>query len=126
MQRSEEFELNGVPLCTYPPYNANGSAILYAHGGGWIGGHLGGCDEPVRAIANETGAVVVATTYHLAPEARFETPHGIAQGGLRRAESRGGTSEATVPRPPGERPSDRRVRCASWMNFEKGLQQCGV
>ena len=29
------------------------------------------CDEPARAMANETGAVVVATTYHLAPEARF-------------------------------------------------------
>ncbi len=71
VQRVEELELNGVPLRIYTPHSANGSAILYTHGGGWIGGHLGVCDEPVRAIANETGAVVVATTYRLAPEARF-------------------------------------------------------
>jgi acetyl esterase len=67
----EDLALNGVPLRVYTPENANGSAILYTHGGGWIGGHLGVCDEPVRAIANETGAIVVATTYRLAPEARF-------------------------------------------------------
>ncbi|MGH8517923.1 MAG: alpha/beta hydrolase [Panacagrimonas sp.] len=67
----EEHAPGGVPLRVYVPANANGSAILYTHGGGWIGGHLGVCDEPARAMANETGATVVATTYHLAPEARF-------------------------------------------------------
>lgn len=67
----EECTINGVALRVYTPTQANGSAILYTHGGGWIGGHLGVCDEPVRALANETGAVVVATTYRLAPEARF-------------------------------------------------------
>ena len=67
----EQLELKGVALRVYTPAKANGSAILYTHGGGWIGGHLGLCDEPVRAIANETGAVVVATTYRLAPEAHF-------------------------------------------------------
>jgi len=69
----EELALNGVPLRVYTPANANGSAILYTHGGGWVGGHLGVCDEPVRSIANETGAVVVATSYSLAPESRFPT-----------------------------------------------------
>ena len=69
----EEHAIDGVPLRVYTPENANGSAILYTHGGGWIGGHLGVCDEPVRALANETGATIVATTYHLAPEARFPT-----------------------------------------------------
>jgi acetyl esterase len=67
----EDLDLNGVALRVYTPANANGSAILYTHGGGWIGGHLGICDEPVRAMANETGATVVATSYRLAPEARF-------------------------------------------------------
>ena len=67
----EDHAPGGVALRVYVPANANGSAILYTHGGGWIGGHLGVCDEPARAMANETGAVVVATTYHLAPEARF-------------------------------------------------------
>ena len=67
----EDLDLNSVPLRVYTPDNANGSAILYTHGGGWVGGHLGVCDEPARAMANETGAVVVATSYRLAPEARF-------------------------------------------------------
>jgi len=71
VEHVEELALDGVPLRVYRPAGANGSAILYTHGGGWIGGHLGVCDEPVRALANETGAVVVATTYRLAPEARF-------------------------------------------------------
>ena len=71
VERVEEHAPGGVPLRVYVPANANGSAILYTHGGGWIGGHLGVCDEPARAMANETGATVVATTYHLAPEARF-------------------------------------------------------
>jgi len=71
VEHVEELALDGVPLRVYRPAGANGSAILYTHGGGWIGGHLDVCDEPVRAIANETGAVVVATTYRLAPEARF-------------------------------------------------------
>lgn len=69
--RVEDHAPGGVPLRVYVPANANGSAILYTHGGGWIGGNLGVCDEPVRAMANETGATVIATTYHLAPEARF-------------------------------------------------------
>jgi acetyl esterase len=71
VEQVEELALDGVPLRVYRPVGANGSAILYTHGGGWIGGHLDVCDEPVRALANETGAVVVATTYRLAPEARF-------------------------------------------------------
>jgi acetyl esterase len=67
----EEHVLDDVPLRVYTPDDANGSAILYTHGGGWVGGNLGVCDEPVRALANESGAVVVATTYRLAPEAKF-------------------------------------------------------
>jgi acetyl esterase len=73
VERVEDLDLDGVPLRVYVPAKANGSAILYVHGGGWIGGHLGVCDEPARAMANETRAIVVATSYHLAPEARFPT-----------------------------------------------------
>jgi acetyl esterase len=71
MARTEDYVLEGVPLRVYVPAEANGSAILYTHGGGWIGGHLGVCDEPARALAHETGATVVATSYRLAPESRF-------------------------------------------------------
>lgn len=67
----EDIDRNGVAMRVYTPANANGSGILYVHGGGFIGGHLGVCDEPARALANETGAVVFATTYRLAPEAKF-------------------------------------------------------
>jgi len=73
VERVDDLDLDGVPLRVYVPAKANGSAILYVHGGGWIGGHLGVCDEPARAMANETRAIVVATSYHLAPEARFPT-----------------------------------------------------
>jgi acetyl esterase len=73
MARTEDHVLDGTPLRVYVPHNATGAAMLYTHGGGWVGGHLGVCDEPVRSLAAETGATVIATTYALAPEARFPT-----------------------------------------------------
>lgn len=69
--RTEDHAPHGAPLRVYVPATANGAGLLYIHGGGWIGGNLRVCDEPVRALANETGATVVATSYRLAPEARF-------------------------------------------------------
>ena len=45
--------------------------IVYFHGGGWVGGSLAVVDEPCRAIANRCGAVVIAASYRLSPEARF-------------------------------------------------------
>jgi acetyl esterase len=69
--RVEDHVLDGVPLRVYVPNEASGAALLYIHGGGWVGGHLGVCDEPARALTNETGATVIATSYPLAPEARF-------------------------------------------------------
>lgn len=69
----EDIDLDGVAMRVYTPANTNGSGILYVHGGGFIGGHLGVCDEPARALANETGAVVFATSYRLAPESKFPT-----------------------------------------------------
>jgi acetyl esterase/lipase len=44
---------------------------VYYHGGGWVGGSLAVVDEPCRALANRNGAIVVAATYRLSPEARF-------------------------------------------------------
>ena len=45
--------------------------LVYYHGGGWVGGSLAVADEPCRALANRNGAIVVAATYRLSPEAKF-------------------------------------------------------
>lgn len=45
--------------------------VVYFHGGGFVGGGLAEIDEPVRALANDVGAIVVAATYRLAPEHKF-------------------------------------------------------
>ncbi|GAA0673046.1 alpha/beta hydrolase [Streptomyces thermocarboxydovorans] len=45
--------------------------VVYFHGGGFVGGGLDVVEEPCRALANDTGALVVAATYRRAPEARF-------------------------------------------------------
>ncbi len=45
--------------------------MLYLHGGGFIGGSIDVADEPCRAMANATGAIVVSAEYRLAPEHTF-------------------------------------------------------
>ncbi|MBR0713906.1 alpha/beta hydrolase [Bradyrhizobium liaoningense] len=47
------------------------SVVVYFHGGGWVGGGLDVVDEPCRALANKAGAIVVASSYRLAPENKF-------------------------------------------------------
>ncbi len=46
-------------------------AIVYFHGGGWVVGDLDTHDGSCRLLARETGAVVMAVDYRLAPEHRF-------------------------------------------------------
>jgi acetyl esterase len=46
-------------------------AILYFHGGGWVIGSLEGYDLPCRLFCAQTGCVVVAVDYRLAPEHKF-------------------------------------------------------
>lgn len=43
-------------------------AICFLHGGGWAVGDLDGHDPPCRVLAQDTGAVVMAVDYRLAPE----------------------------------------------------------
>ncbi|MGN7135252.1 alpha/beta hydrolase [Rhodococcoides corynebacterioides] len=45
--------------------------VLYFHGGGFIAGSLTVVDEPARALANATGALVATAEYRLAPEHKF-------------------------------------------------------
>jgi acetyl esterase len=61
-----------LPARIYVPKGqAPFSVIVYFHGGGWVGGGLDVVDEPCRALANKTGAIIVAPSYRLAPENKF-------------------------------------------------------
>lgn len=42
--------------------------LLYLHGGGWVLGSLDSHDQVCRELARETGGVVIAPAYRLAPE----------------------------------------------------------
>jgi len=45
--------------------------VLYFHGGGFVAGGLSVVNEPLRALANDAAAIVIAATYRLAPEHKF-------------------------------------------------------
>lgn len=49
-------------------------ALVFAHGGGWCLGSMELYDNPCRALAVATGAVVISVDYRLAPEHRFPVP----------------------------------------------------
>jgi acetyl esterase len=46
-------------------------ALVYFHGGGWVLGNLDMYDAVCRALAKESGAVVISVDYRLAPEHKF-------------------------------------------------------
>ncbi|RSZ64672.1 alpha/beta hydrolase [Corynebacterium hylobatis] len=45
--------------------------VVYYYGGGFVAGSLDVAEESNRALANDTGAIVVAASYLLAPEHKF-------------------------------------------------------
>lgn len=45
--------------------------LVWLHPGGWVAGSIAMADEPCRALADDLGAIVVAPSYRLAPEAPF-------------------------------------------------------
>jgi acetyl esterase len=64
-----------IPVRVYTPEGDGPKpVIVYFHGGGWVIGDIEVCDNPVRRIANRTGAVVVSVDYRLAPEHPYPAP----------------------------------------------------
>ena len=64
----------------YRPANVrpNAPMIVYFHGGGWVVASSEVYDGGARALARETGAIVVSVDYRLAPEAKFPAQHDDA------------------------------------------------
>jgi acetyl esterase/lipase len=57
--------------------------IVYWHGGGWVIADLDTYDASARALAAETGAMVLSLHYRQAPEHRFPAAHQDALAGYR-------------------------------------------
>jgi acetyl esterase len=58
-----------------PTANENAAMVLLIHGGGWAFGSIEETEPLARHLATESGAVVVSTSYRLAPEHPF--PAGL-------------------------------------------------
>ena len=69
-----------LPARIYTPAGTapNRPLIVYFHGGGWVIADIDTYDGGARAIARETGAVVVSCEYRRAPEHVFPAAHDDA------------------------------------------------
>jgi acetyl esterase len=70
-----------IRVRVYRPSDAT-TAILYAHGGGFVTGGLVSCDHICRRLAVEGNALVVSVEYRLAPDHRFPVPLNDFEDGL--------------------------------------------
>jgi len=68
---TDQHSPGGVPVRIYEPIQANGSTLIYLHGGGWVVGDVETHDPLCRRVTNGTGARVVSVDYRLAPEHPF-------------------------------------------------------
>ncbi|AFY97004.1 alpha/beta hydrolase [Chamaesiphon minutus] len=57
----------------YPVIQENLPIILFFHGGGWVYGNFQTHDRMCRRIARDTGAIVLAVCYRLAPFFKYPT-----------------------------------------------------
>ncbi|RZK32261.1 MAG: alpha/beta hydrolase [Hymenobacter sp.] len=67
----------GVKARIYTPRSGTAPfpVIVYYHGGGWVIANLDTYDASVRALSEQTGAVVVSVAYRQGPEHKFPTAH---------------------------------------------------
>lgn len=66
-----------IPIRIYSPGKpVKMPAVVFFHGGGFIGGTVKAVENPCKALAEKAGAVVVSVDYRLAPEYPF--PAGLA------------------------------------------------
>jgi acetyl esterase len=65
-----------IPVRIYSPgKSARMPAVVFFHGGAFIGGTVKAVENPCKALAEKAGAVVVSVDYRLAPECPF--PAGL-------------------------------------------------
>ena len=68
LAKVENAEADNVPIRLYrPSLEPNLPCIVFYHGGGWVIGDLETHDAPCRMLAADTGFVVIAVDYVLAP-----------------------------------------------------------
>lgn len=69
-----------LPARVYRPDGARGPlpVIVYFHGGGWVVADINVYDAGARALARESGAMVISFEYRHAPENKFPAAHDDA------------------------------------------------
>mgnify|MGYP003704244817 CR=1 FL=1 len=74
-----------LALRAYTPRGEAGprGAVLYCHGGGFVVGDLDIYDATCRTLCHDSGCIVVAVDYRLAPEHRFPAAVDDCQAALR-------------------------------------------
>ncbi|UOQ69530.1 alpha/beta hydrolase [Hymenobacter volaticus] len=68
---------DGILVRIYTPTGVTGPlpVVVYYHGGGWVIGSLDVYEPSAKALAENTGAIVVNVDYRLSPEAKFPAAH---------------------------------------------------
>ncbi len=73
-----EVVIGGCEVTRLRPKNADGSAVVFFHGGGWVIGSRVTHDGPCRHLAAKSAATVFNVEYRLAPEHPFPAAHDDA------------------------------------------------
>jgi acetyl esterase len=83
-----------VPARAFVPEVEGGPPpiVVWLHGGGWMLGSIATYASPVRALAAQTGAVVLGVDYRLAPEHPFPAPLEDALAAVRWAAAEGASA----------------------------------